>query len=315
MLPSPSVAALFRPSPSIAPPAWMHQLAVTRVTADLDAPRAWRLPPDPMVTLRGAMGKAVMALACTQATADCPQCPRQGSCPVTTWYDPGRLGGSPVRPLVPHRVRATEHGVQLTFWLLGDVPRPGLVLEALHHMAAAGLGRDRIPHHVRQVVVEGTGAAAQVVRDEIQTGIWPAPGHLGRFGCLPQAPVGARVHLLSPTTWRGLTRAAPPSVEDLLQAAVRRVRAVAHAQGVRVERWWPTEGAGRWLETRWVRATRWAPRHQRRLDLSGWMGTLEIGPAAAELADLLAAAEVLGIGRQASAGRGRIRVEWLPGGR
>lgn len=49
------------------------------------------------------------------------------------------------------------------------------------------------------------------------------------------------------------------------------------------------------------------------LDLSGWVGTLDFPPDdAAAIADLLAAAEFLGVGRSTSAGLGRFRLHWRP---
>jgi CRISPR/Cas system endoribonuclease Cas6 (RAMP superfamily) len=46
------------------------------------------------------------------------------------------------------------------------------------------------------------------------------------------------------------------------------------------------------------------------VELSGWVGRIDLGPEVATVAELLAVGEVLQVGRHTSEGLGRYRLRW-----
>ena len=255
-----------------------------------------------------------MDIACVRRDRHCNPCDRQADCPIARWYDPGRAGSSSPRPfalrILGTPTEANPTGQLVVEWsFLVAPPRPSLVVESLCRAARLGLGPNRVPHRVHELMVQGAGAPVMVLREDRQEGAWPTPAPLGHFVRLPEAPRGARLHLLSPLQLRG---SAPPDAGAVLRAAVSRVRSIARGQGLRLDRWWP-EPAGltaRWEGLRRVQGSRWSRRQAHAVDLTGWLGTLVLGPAVAAWADLLAAMEVLQLGRQTAAGLGRVTVSW-----
>lgn len=299
-------------------PAWAQSLRVTRVDLELLPERTWRLPPDPTVMVRGALGSALLELACTQPEPACLGCPERQGCPVPKWYDPGRVGSGAARPVLV-RVAApggawveAQRPLRVELWALGPIPRHSLLVEAVERMARLGLGPARVKHTVQRLTAHGHGAPARVLEQGHECGRWPEPGHLGQHLAVPEQPTGAELHLITPATWTGVGPAAPPTPADLVRAAVGRVRQLAREQRVALDRWWPDPRAqsGRWLEAEWVSGARFSQRQHARVDLSGWTGRLELGPEVALFADALAAAEVLGLGKATSCGRGQVRVVW-----
>ncbi len=295
---------------------WLGQLTLTVATASLMPLQAWRPPPQPAVALRGALGAALMDVACLRRDRDCGGCEWTSDCPIVTWYDPGRAGSGRPRPFALRVLEAAprvsrESPLVVEWALFEPPPRPSLLLEGLCRAARLGLGRDRVPHRVERLVVRGEGASVTLLRGGEQQGAWPAPAPLVRFVRLPADPIGARVHLLTPVQLHG---GRPPDAAELLRSAVGRVRALARTRGVSLNRWWPEPRglSARWEGLRRVEGGRYSRRQAHRVDLSGWMGTLVLGPEVAAWADLLAAMEVLQIGRHTPAGLGRIAVEWQP---
>lgn len=309
---------LVTPIPTAEPPFWARDLRVTLLDLELVPETPWRLPPDPSVTLRGALGSAMMEICCVQQVPDCVRCPHRSTCAIPTWYDPGRVGSSAARPLVvrvsaPGRAPVTpEHPLHVQLLHVGTMLRPSLIVEAVVRMCQMGLGPERVTHRVQRVMVKGEGMPAQVVLNGVQHGIWPEPGRLSELLVLPVAPVGAKVRLLTPTFWSGVGPQRPPSAAELLRAVMGRVRQLAREQGVALSQWWPSPDAvtGTWREARWCSGDRFSRRQGVRVDLGGWVGVLELGPEVAPFEDLLAAAHVLGVGKGASAGRGQLLVEW-----
>lgn len=303
------------------PLAWAEDLRVTRLDAELRPARAWRLPPDPAVTLRGALGLAYLRESCPMEEPDCVGCPLRGSCLVPGWYDPGRVGSGAPRPLLPRvaqpeGARATpEWPLRVTFWLLGAVPEPSRLVQALVQLAREGLGPGRVVHSLTRLTVQGAGSPVSLVAEEPHPAEprWPEPGALAQFCRLPPQPGGAVLTLRTPARWAQAHPQRAPSPHELILAALGRVRQLARVQDVRLRRWWsPPEGLpGRWTGLRWVEGSRYSARQGHPVDLSGWTGSLVLGPEVGPWADLLAAAEVLGVGRSTSAGRGEVSVEWL----
>lgn len=291
-------------------PNWLHQLHLTQVDVTLSPAAPWTLPDDPALLLRATLGNAMVRLVCVRPHGDCPRCDLRVGCEIPSWHDPGRVGGHAPRPLLPEVV--TQGGTRVgpdapwrvRCWLLGTAPRPSLVADAFVWLARAGLGRDRVPHRVVELLARGRGHAVRVIDDERDQARWPEPGELAGF-CRTDDAIDELI-TTTPLCLNGASPSRPPTVGELLWAAISRVRQVARAQGVALAHRWPDPRAlGQpWDEARWVpgerRSSEGGPH-----DLSGWAGRVRLGPELGPWADALAACEVLGLGRSTSAGRGR----------
>lgn len=294
---------------------WMRDLRVVPVEIGLDPQRPWRAPPWPAVALRGALGRAVMDIACVREDRRCRACDRSGVCPVTTWYDPGRVGSHLLRPyaLQVSRTRSYRPGRQLVVRqvFLRPLPRPSLFAEAVLRAARVGLGSERVPHRVKRLRVFGPQGWETVVEDDRPATAWPEPVSLDRI-VRPLAPRarGVRLSFMSPLSFK---RPGRPAAADVLRAVIGRLRGVAREQDRRLERWWPGPDSlgGQWKGLRRQEQSRWSQNAGEHIDLSGWRGTLELGPESTPFFDAFAAVEPLQLGRHTTAGLGRMRVEWV----
>lgn len=296
-------------------PDWMRQIQITSVQAELVPTRPWVLPEDPDLVLRSALGRAVFDLLCVRPQQHCRACDLRDSCELPGWYDPGRIGGHSPRPVLPVSVSSGGQEVcpaspwRVGWWVLGPLPRPSLLEEAIVRMARQGLGSQRVPHRVGRLMIRGEGGLLRLMEDEVQEGRWPPPGPISTFVALPSTPTGAEVQVFSP--FQSREGEGPPTVAGFLRAAIGRLRQVARTQGQRVDHRWPEppgEGAP-WPEAHWVPAERRASGGGTQ-DLSGWTGAFRLGSEVADWADLLGACEILGVGPGVGAGRGRYRVIW-----
>lgn len=140
---------------------------------------------------------------------------------------------------------------------------------------------------------------------------WPATSTLGVLVAPPPPNVrGVAVELVTPLQLDH--QGSRPDGLALVQAALRRLRGVQRHLG--------QSGGPRWELPSTLECDGgtlvWAPgaresRHQgQRVELSGWVGRLELGPQVAPVAELLAAGEVLQVGRHTSEGLGRYRLRW-----
>lgn len=289
-----------QPSPSD----WRAQLQVTALDLTL-APRIpWRLPPDPAQLLRSTLGKAMVDLCCVADRFDCARCDLRDRCEIPTWYEPG---GNAPRPLLPEAVTpggaavAPDQPWRVRLWLLGEAPRPALIPQAVVRLARAGLGPDRVPHRVVELLARG-GRLARAVDEDREFARLPEPASLAEFcrsGRASELETRSPLCLDTPA----------PTVGDLLWAALGRVRQVARSQGVALSLRWPDPRPLRrpWDEARWVTGRRVSSGGGPH-DLSGWTGRITLDDELAPWADLLTACEVLGVGRNLSAGRGRFRL-------
>lgn len=286
----------------------LGHIPVTRLRVLLEPARTWTAPPHAGDLLRRALVSALYAVT--------PQ--RRQAAILEDWFDP-RGGRARERPyaLVAHIPDAPGPGapVRLQLTLVGLVPDPPLVLEALQAMALKGLGDERVPHTI--TALEAWGATHQIFDPAAATG-WPVPARLSDLLQFPPAPPRrARVHLmtpLSPGAWRDLAdRPEALAVAPLLlfETALHRARRLQSMLGLRQRARFAapcarvTEVALRWNEVQ-VQAVR-----KRRPDhLSGVTGTLEMEGHLAGLVPLLAVAEVLQLGRATTRGHGVVAVEW-----
>ena len=302
-------------------PSWWRSIRLTRLDMTLTPQQPWRLPPEPGVTVRGALGDALQRRVCTQPGTPCPACPARSACVVPQWLDPGRLGASAGRPLIPwvHAPGGSWVGparpLAVTVWALGEAPDGDLVVESLLEMARRGLGAARVPHTITRLMAQGDGGPNLLLADGAPVGAWPASGSLSDHCHLPHRPQGALVHLTHAATWSGARADVAPRPAELLGAMIRRARQVAREQGGAVDRYWPTaEGLrGQWRELQWQPGARFSARQGEAVPLGGFTGALQLGAELAPFADLLAAATVLGVGKNTSCGLGRVVVEWREG--
>ena len=306
-----------------APLQWMKAIPVTTMVAVLRPCRPWSAPTDLAVTLRGAFGSAVMDVACVRAHRDCRGCELAADCVVPSWFDPGRgVGADRMRPYALRvlfdnggRIRPDQPLVVEWVWL-GEIPRAGLVVQAMVRAAALGLGPARVSHVVQHLAVTGRGSRVVVVEDGVEVGPWPRAGDLSDHTRVPAPfpPDGALVDLVTRVRFPG-PGSPPPAA--ILRAAFLRIRNVARDLGVAIDRRWddPQGLSGvEWLDLRREGASRWSQRKRQTVDLSGWVGTARLDrQAATAYADALAAAEILHVGRGVSHGLGRVAVRWKVG--
>ncbi len=299
---------------------WLSRFAITRVHVSLLPASRWILPPIPAVTIRGALGNALMDAVCIHRDDPiCLSCRLVDTCPIPGWYDPGLVASQKIRPFViqvdqaPGSLLTRESPLRFDVFFFGSIPKPGLLLEAIDILAGHGLGEDRIPHIVEAVWVHGVGGQSLVMERGRVLGSWPHPSVLGSFTDLPSQVEGARLQIVTPLRLKHLSEKRPPSIADLLRSMVGRTRAVARMLDLEINRWWPEPHtvSGRWEWRDFRRQSRWSSRQGSRVDLSGWTGIAFLDETVADFADLLASAEYLHIGAKTSTGLGRVLVDFL----
>jgi hypothetical protein len=196
--------------------------------------------------------------------------------------------------------------LELELILLG--PPPPALPALLDEMAQRGLGPARVPHRLvslqerptgQDLLVEGLPPQSLPRARPLEALVRPPPANV----------TGARLHLLTPLDLGG----ADPSPAAVLRACIGRLRALARAQGIHLQGRWPDPETlpARWIERRWTAGARWSERQEGDVPLSGWQGSLELGPGVEAFADLLAAVELTHVGRGVTAGLGWVAVDWL----
>jgi hypothetical protein len=296
---------------------WMHLLRATVVDVSWTAEEAWSPAPDLAVQVRGALGAAFTRAVCERPPRDCAPCPIQGRCLVPTWYEPNVVGGHSSRPfsvtVEPPPSLAVGERLHARLVFHGAIPDPDAILRALRFAGGEGFGATRARHDLAALEVRGEGAPAWVVVDGARRDAWPAPGTLEHLVSVPARASGAFVSLRSPLQADDPRRStAPLEPADLVLRCIRRVQALAEAEGVWLPVRWPAapEGIGRWEGRRWVEKTVWSQRQQAEIVLSGWRGELVYGAGIEAFADVLAACCLVSVGRQTSYGLGALSVGW-----
>ena len=310
----------------LSPP--LPALPVTRLRVALLPQHPWRLSPFVGAHLRDALGVAFRRLHCADLDLPCQRCPSAATCPVPGWFEPGLLGSGLTRPFAMRVLGGPRVGPRkpfsLLFTLVGRPPDPDALLEAIADAAAQGLGPRGIPHLVGPAWVEGVESTfCEAGRDNH----WPEPAPLADFLSLPPAPRGLELELQSPLRWRRSPARAPIPAPwsrqqilefpHLVQLALDRLRALQRSLEVPEVGRWPTPGGQVRVSqrhTRWLDHTHFSPRQRQGVELGGMVGQLMMQGDLEPWAPLLAAGQVLQLGRGTSAGLGVVALRWTQTG-
>ena len=291
-------------------------LPVTLLRVSMFPVRPWRVPPYAGVTLRGAIGHAFRMRHCTEPDRpQCKGCPRLEDCVVPGWFDPGLRGSSDARPIALRVVRGGSVGLDrpivIVLAVLGEVPAPARFLAAIRDAGASGLGGERVPHHAGPIEVTGERRVLAEPGENID---WPAPARLSDLLDHPEHPTRCVVRFRSPFRW---SKERPSEVgisADLLfKAALARLRGAQRLLGLPAHPRFGSPGDVRVVrqDLRWFDGGRRSRRQEFNwVWLGGVVGRVMLEGDLAALAPLLAAAEVLQLGRATSAGLGAISVDW-----
>ncbi len=292
----------------------MDTLQLTRLTLTLTPDTPWSPGPELGNTLRGAFGAAVHDVACVRSGEACADCAEREVCLYPIWYEGQGSGARPfaLRVAWPNGELVSQaRPIRLGLVFFGRIPRPGLVIEALHRMARTGLGPRRVPHRVAHGLVEGDGAPVTLLSDG-PAPIWPEPRSLSRSLRGQGRSGDARVTLVTRVDFGKRVQDRRPTPADLLLLAKARVIDVARSQGERVRLDLPRveEAGGRWEHLHYERVWRRSASQNRRMPMHGWVGSV-VYPAERidPFRDLLAAAELLQVGGWTTAGLGVVAVE------
>ncbi len=290
-------------------------LPIVRLSLTFRALDPVALPPYAGSTWRGALGQALRRTVCVCPGMACRSCMLRGSC----WY--ARLYETPARqdcgllagysdaphPMVPVMAPlggacAVGDRLRLELSLFGRAREavPYLV-QAAQRMAAFGLGR-------------GRGKLVLEAWEPLQgpAGSWEPPQ--------PRFPVRLRIE--TPLRLRVRNRVLGPAeftLRPFVTALLRRYSLLDchHGDGgldwdykALAERADALEFSER--ELAWFRWSRYSSRQQRHIDMDGLVGTLLLRPCP-ELWSLLWAGQWLHVGKGASMGMGRYRLEPVEG--
>lgn len=287
----------------------MDDLPVTLLIARLRPERAWRLPAAPGSTVRSALLASLHHALCLQDDVLCAVCRHPDRCTVTTfWHSDGhRVAPWWLSVATPGRTALTiDDTLEIRMGLAGPIPEPGALPRAWLRMASLGLGPRRVPHRIESLVAEGSGPPRTLVRFGVLEEPMPEPGTLAQHIRVPSEAGPALIRLDTP--YVGKRR---PDAAEWLHAAIGRVRGLARSLRRTVSVRWPDPPAMGRARLERIEAARRSRSHPGRQDLSGWVGQLQLaGHEATPYVDLLAAAEVLGVGRSTTFGMGSVSVDW-----
>jgi|CXWL01.1.fsa_nt_gi hypothetical protein len=273
-----------------------------------------QLPPFHGSMLRGAFGWALRGAACVyEPSRPCAPCDLRQLCCYARLFEPpppavtgpflrGRKQG--IRPyVVEPRSRATHFspGNPLEFDLLlfgRAVALASVVSLAVQRLAAGGLGAGRYPF--RLVEIESAG---------------PAP-----LPAAPLAPLGerARLHFITPARIFDGGRQVDPGTHGLRALALaiaKRALELGHAHGggaeIPIRPWLDRTDAVRIEQStlRFEDLDRYSNRQGCTVPIGGLVGSLDLAGDLGSLSPLLAAAEVLHVGKGTTYGLGQVRVE------
>lgn len=315
----------------------LPRLAFARLRFTLLAREPARLPAFQGSMLRGAWGHALRHIACTMGPQQaCFSCRHRANCLNTRLFETFVEGEAPPflrrvpnppRPYVfepegdfdPRgKARTLPQGGALAFDLLllgSAMPLAPFAALAVARMAEQGLGAGQPRFELGRLEAQDEGGGWR----ELGLGA-PAPlaGQVGGESPEAMAAERLRLHFLTPARLLdGGERLARLAFRQLTFRMLRRVLELAHFFGEPNEADWhfrpllaACEGV-EILEPRlaWADWERYSNRQQTKMTLGGFVGTLDLAGDLAPFLPLLRAVEVVHVGKGATFGLGRVRVE------
>jgi hypothetical protein len=297
------------------------------------------LPPFKGSLLRGAFGHALRRSVCLMGPEQpCATCRLRQVCAYTRLFETFLEGEPPPflrgletspRPYVFEpgtEARVFEPGDPLEFDLLlfgQALDLQAYALLAVERMAAAGLGRQRFPFELARVEAQEPSGSWRTVLDNGRPAGSGPSGSSALGPCLPPAELQAtraRLHFLTPTRLKVNHRLAPAvDFRSLLFLLLRRTLEIAHCHVPGAQPDWNLRpllqqaDAVRVADSRltWRDLERYSNRQKQKTPLGGFTGTLDLEGDLAPFAAPLRTAEVLHVGKGATFGLGRVRVEIL----
>jgi hypothetical protein len=336
LLPSPVLTATSVPYP-------LPDVPYLRLTVTLRALALARLPPFLGSTLRGAFGHALRRTVCAmRPDQPCASCRLRRACVYPRIFEtfvegtpPPLLRGltSSPRPYVfetrfeprsepgnERRDVAPGDPLEFDLLLIGQaVDLQTYVLLAVERMAASGLGVSRSPFELVRAEAPAPGGGRLILfQGNRATGLAAPPSFcLGPDGLGSLEEGRATIRLLTPLRLQERGHLSETlDFRALTLAMLRRTLELAwfHVPGAEVD--WTfrplldrAAAVGAIPDLAWHDWDRYSNRQQRKVTLGGLLGTLELEGDLAPLAPLLRAAEILHVGKGATLGLGRIRVE------
>lgn len=308
-----------------------------RLRASVVAEEPARLPPYKGSMLRGAFGHALRATVCSQGPRQpCRSCSLRRTCVHTRLFETFIEGEPPPflkgldtspRPYVFEPVgeasenRDLDCGEELVFDLLlfGQAAElQGFVLVALERMAARGLGKQRASFRLERVrwrSPDGTWKEGYRRGERAWQGVpavaLPGPGGTGNGGLT--------LRFETPTRFKNSGRLSDDfTFRNLTFRMLRRLLELAHFHVPDAEVDWQfrpfLERANQVRvvrrDLRWWDWERWSQRQRTAMRLGGFIGELELQGELSPFLPLLAAAEVVHVGKGTTFGLGKLRVEW-----
>jgi len=273
-------------------------------------------------TFRGAFGWALKQVVCPMAERDCRICLLRSRCLYPTMFEPP---AATTRGMAPHpycivppatRQRAYTHGEAFDFSLLLFGPATEYIpyfVAALERMGKTGIGVGNIRPRAR-FTIRAVSSQGQRVYDAQQPhNIQPVPAQRLQLSAIaPQPATAVEVSWRTPVrlkTNNHLTACLPFGV--LIRGILRRISSLFAAFGdgepaldyqglcVRADAIHTAHHNLTWVEQR-----RFSSRQEREMLLGGLQGTVLYRGDLTEFTRLLAAAQILRVGKQTTFGLG-----------
>lgn len=340
---SQEVGSVAPPAPNAEPPVRFPKLTYLRIRTVLAPPSGTIVPDFLGATLRGAMGHALLDMVCRipeekRHQTPCESCVFRGACVY------GRLARRPIEGPVPPRYKGNDKpprpyvldvppplttdgmlrdvsgGIAVQVTLFGDVVgAAAYVTKALATAASAGLGSRRTPYSVLEQSWQRTDGTWDAIDTEA-----PLPERLSHFvqhlTYEVEAARALRLHLMTPTLITRLGHHAEDAWPwELALSSICRVHELAHfyEPGSHIDwDWSALKHNALTTELRVNKTEIWKGRklsgsQKQFIPLEGLVGTLDLHDVTPDVFAYLRAAEVVHLGKKASHGLGRVRVEPL----
>jgi CRISPR-associated endoribonuclease Cas6 len=303
-----------------------------RLRMTLQAEEPARTPPYRGSMLRGAFGHALRRSVCVMGPAQaCESCPLRQACAYARLFEP-RVEGTPppflrgideaVRPYVFEPLEGSERlepGETLRFDLLlfgRAIELQAYAWLAVKRMARGGLGAGRARFRlVRVEALDPNGPPRTLFAIGSPPSAAAAPSLVPPSTPLGPGPVVLRI--LTPLRIKVRNQLSPrPRFRTLVFSMLRRVLELAHFHVPDAAIDWSfhdrldcADDVHVKAELRWQDWERWSNRQNAAIKLGGIVGRIVLKGDVAPFTELLRAAEIVHVGKGATFGLGRIRVE------